>query len=451
LSSPTPVQSAIVKVHRYLGLCLAFFLIIIAGTGSVIAFYDDLERTFNARMRVVAPQPEGWTLNDALLIRERLEREDPRSHVFSLQFPQRPDESLFSRVMPALDPQTGEPYAIDYDQVFVNPYTGERLGQRIIGAATLRPEGIPSFLYYLHYALIFPLGLGIVLIGLLGLVWAFEAMTGAYLTLPPKVKPAKSGKPPRPFLKRWSTSWKVSRGTNANRQLLDLHRASGLWLWPLLLTFAVTGYALNQGGPFAGFVKSFADYEHFQERPPVPPLARPLVNPPIDWFEAAELGQRYFAQQAAAHGFTPGKPAALEYRRDLGVYFFLMHTSRDLLDGQGNPTETDSPATAATMAIDARSGQMLGLQLPTGQRAGNTVTSWLVALHVTAIGGRPWQIAVSVFGLLVVTLSATGVLLWWRRRKVRLPRPAPTPAASGGSGRAIPAKTRFRPITRIDY
>lgn len=419
MSSPTPVQSVIVKVHRYLGLGLAFFLIIIAVTGSAIAFYDELERTFNARMRVVTPQQQGWTIRDALTIREKLEREDPRAHVFSLQFPQRPDESLFSRVMPAIDARTGEPYAIDYDEVFADPYTGERLGQRIIGAATLRPEGLPSFLYYLHYALIFPLGLGIVLIGLLGLVWAFESLTGAYLTFPPKIKPSKNGNKPRPFLKRWSTSWKVSRGANANRQMLDLHRASGLWLWPLLLIFAVTGYALNQGGPYADFINTFADYEHYQERPPVPPLAQPLIDPSVDWFEAAELGQRYFAQQAAAQGFALGKPTALEYRRDLGVYFFLMHTSRDLLDGQGNPTETDSPATAATMAIDARNGRMLGLQLPTGQRAGNTVTNWLIALHVTAIGGRLWQIAVSAFGIAVVGISVAGVLLWWRRRKAR--------------------------------
>lgn len=451
MSSPTPVQSVMVKVHRYLGLGLAFFLIIIAGTGSVIAFYDELERTFNPRMRVVTPQPQGWTIRDALVIREQLEREDPRSHVFSLQFPQRPDEPLFSRVMPAIDPQTGEPQAIDYDEVFADPYTGQRLGQRIIGAVTLRPEGIASFLYYLHYAFIFPLGLGIVLIGLLGLIWAFEAITGAYLTLPPKVKPGKNGNRPRPFLKRWSTAWKVSRGTSANRQVLDLHRASGLWVWPLLMIFAVTGYALNQGGPFADFVSTFARYEHFQERPPVPPLPQPMLDPPVDWFEAADLGQRYFAQQAAAQGFTLGKPAALEYRRDLGVYFFLMHTSRDLLDGQGNPTETDSPATAATMAIDARTGRMLGLQLPTGQRAGNTVTNWLLALHVTAIGGRPWQIAVSAFGLGVVTISVSGVLLWWRRRKLRQPRRIDRSAEIDRTGQTNEAITRFQPRTRIDY
>ena len=435
------------KVHRYLGLLLGLFLIVIAGTGSIIAFYDDLERLLNPRMRVVASQPQGWTVAQALAIRAQLEAEDPRAHVFSLQFPQKPDEPLFSRVEPTLD-AAGQPAAIDYDEVFANPYTGERLGQRIIGAATLRPEGIPSFLYYLHYALIFPLGIGIVLIGSLGLVWALTAITGLYLSLPAKLKKRSgsvaggsraSGAPlPRPFLKRWSTSWKISRGAQANRLILDIHRASSLWLWPLLMIFAVTGFTLNLGGYYGRFVKSFAPYEHFQELPPRAPLASPLTSPPVSWERAAQLGQRYFTEQAAAQGFALGKPAALEYRRDLGVYFFLMHTSRDLLDAQGNPTETDSPATAATMVIDARDGRMLGLQLPTGQRAGNTVTSWLVALHVTAIGGRAWQIAVAAFGLAVVGISISGILLWWRRRKARMPRAHTRPVeeriVGGGAG-----------------
>ncbi len=419
MNKPTRVQDFAVKAHRYVGLALALFLVIIAGTGSIIAWYDDLERSVNAPLRVVTPQPRGWTLHDALVIRDRLEAQDPRSHLFSLQFPQRPDESLFSRVMPAIDPRSSQPFEIDYDEVFADPYTGQRLGQRRIGQPSLKGSGVFSFVYYLHYALLFPLGIGILLIGLLGIVWLAENIVGLYLTLPPRPKPNRSGKKPRSFVRRWSTSWKISRPAPPARRMLDLHRASGLWLWPLLMVFAITGFALNLGGIYAGMVDLFADYAHYQERPPRAPLAQPLMDPPVDWFRAADLGQRYFAWQAGVQDFTLGKPAAIEYRRDLGIYFFLMHTSRDLVDAQGNPTETDSPATAATIAIDARDGHFMGLQLPTGQRAANTVTSWLMALHVTAIGGRAWQVAVSVFGLLVVALSVTGPLLWWHRRKAR--------------------------------
>lgn len=426
MARPTRFHDINVKIHRYLGLSLALLLILIALTGSIIAWYADLERGFNHALRTVEPRPQGWTIPQLLHIRARLEAQDPRARLHALQFPQRPDESLFSRVMPAIDPATGQPFPIDYDEVFADPYTGRKLGQRLIGEPSLHGSGFFSFIYYLHYALLFPLGWGILIMGTAAIVWAVESVIGLYLTLPPKLKPnpraAAANARPRSFVSRWSTSWKISRGAPANRLLLDWHRASGLWLWPLLLSFAVTGFALNLGGIYSGFVNLFARYEHFQERPPRPPLASPLNDPPIDWFEAAELGQSYFRTQARTHGFALGKPAAIEYRPDLGLYFFVMHTSRDLLDTQGRPTETDTPATAATIAIDARSGRFVGLQLPTGQFAANTVTNWLMALHVTAIGGRPWQLAVTGLGLTVAALSATGILLWWRRRRTRKPQ-----------------------------
>lgn len=420
MSNPTQFRSLVVKVHRYVGLSIALFLIIIAASGSIIAFNDELERAFNPHQKVVKPQQPGWTLHDLLVVRAKLEAQDPRSHVFSFQFPQRPDESVFSRVMGAIDPATGEPYKLDYNEVFANPYTGERLGERRIGEFSLKPENLISQIYYLHYAFVLPDTAGMLFIGILGLVWAFDCLTGFYLTLPQGKKQGKTGT--KGFFSRWKPAWQVKRGAAANRVIYDTHRASGLWLWPLLLIFAVTGFSLNQPGLYARFVGQFSDYAHFQEIPPRPPLAQPLVTPPVDWFEALELGQRYFAEQARIEGFTVGKAAALEYRRDLGVYFFLVHTSRDLRDAGGTPTETDSPATAATLAIDARDGRFLGLQLPTGQRAANTLTSWITAMHVTAIWGLPWQIAVSGLGLTVVVMSATGVLIWWRKRKSRAPR-----------------------------
>jgi len=146
-----------------------------------------------------------------------------------------------------------------------------------------------------------------------------------------------------------------------------------------------------------------------------------LVHPPVDWYEALELGRRYLAEQAQSQGFEVQRPAALEYRRDLGSYFYLAHTSRDLRDGR-TPTHTDTPASAATVAIDATDGRLLGVQIPTGQRAGNTFTSWVIALHVTSVFGRPWQIAVSAFGVVLVVITTTGVLIWWRKRRPRSSR-----------------------------
>lgn len=436
LNNSMRFRSVVVKIHRYLGLSLALFLIIIAATGSIIAFYPELERWANPHQHVVAPQEPGWTLHDLLVIREKLQAQDPRSELFLLNFPQRPDESVFSRVGPAINPATGQPYEIDYDEVFANPYTGERLGERTFGTFSLQPENLIAQIYYLHYALVLPLTAGIWLMGMVALVWALDCFAGLYLTFPPRKKPEKKSDKNQEhgktmsFLNRWKPAWQIKLGAAANRIIYDMHRAFSLWLWLLLLIFAVTGFALNLGGPYAQVVSKLSAYAHFQEMPPGPALDKPLINPPVDWFKALELGQRYFTEQAQIEGFVVEKPAALEYRRDHGMYFYSTHTSRDLRDADGSPTETNSSATAATIAIDARDGRFLGLQLPTGQRAGNTVTSWINAMHVTAIWGLPWQIAVAVLGILIVIVTITGVLIWWRKRKSLKPKRAAVPLAS---------------------
>lgn len=423
MSAATSMRQTLLKWHRYLGLALAPFLIIIAATGSIIAFYDELEWTVNAKLHVVQPQEPGWTLQSLLAIREQLETQDPRSHVFSLQFPQRPNESVFSRVMGAIDPATGEPFELDYNEVFANPYTGERLGERFIGNFSLQPKDLIQQIYYLHYALVMPMVIGPLLIGTIGLIWALECCFGFYLTLPPSSranrKPANPGS--KGFFSRWKPSWQIKRGAAGNRLIYEMHRAVGLWVWVLLLMFAWSGFAMNAPYYYARAMSTFTDYAHLQEFPPRPPLDKPLVDPPVSWSKAVELGQRYLAEQARLQGFEVGRPAAIDYRRDLGMYFYLAHTSRDLSDGKV-PTETDLPATAATVAIDARDGSFLAVQVPRGQRASNTITSWVMALHTTAIGGLPWQMAVSLLGLVVVVITVTGVLIWWRRRKLRSPQ-----------------------------
>ena len=92
------------------------------------------------------------------------------------------------------------------------------------------------------------------------------------------------------------------------------------------------------------------------------------------------------------------------------------------------------------MAIDARDGRLLGVQVPTGQRAANTFTSWIIALHVTSVFGRPWQIAVSLIGILVVVITVTGVLIWWRKRRSRVRVRDPRGAAAEGAKAFAPER-----------
>ncbi len=209
------VRRLMVDVHRYVGLALAVFILIIAVTGSIIAFYDELERSVNSKLRVVEPRKPGWTLPDLLVIREQLEAQDPRSLVFSLQFPQRPDESVFSRVMQERSTRRPAiPSSSTTTRCSPNPTPASDWASASSAAFPLQPKDLISRVYYLHYAFVMPLTVGTLFIAILGLIWALDCFVGLYLTLP-------IGKN---FFGRWKTAWQIKRGAGANSP--DLRHAS---------------------------------------------------------------------------------------------------------------------------------------------------------------------------------------------------------------------------------
>jgi uncharacterized iron-regulated membrane protein len=69
------------------------------------------------------------------------------------------------------------------------------------------------------------------------------------------------------------------------------------------------------------------------------------------------------------------------------------------------------------IVIDANTGQARMLLLPTKQYTGNTVTSWLMALHMANVFGMPYRVFVCLLGLVVVMLSITGVIIWLKKRR----------------------------------
>ncbi len=57
---------------------------------------------------------------------------------------------------------------------------------------------------------------------------------------------------------------------------------------------------------------------------------------------------------------------------------------------------------------------------PTGERSGNTVSNWLRSLHMIRdpVENLAYRIS-SALGLAIAMLSATGVYIWWRKRRAR--------------------------------
>jgi uncharacterized iron-regulated membrane protein len=74
------------------------------------------------------------------------------------------------------------------------------------------------------------------------------------------------------------------------------------------------------------------------------------------------------------------------------------------------------------LLLDANTGELKLLLLPTGQYGGNTFTTWIYSLHMANVFGLPYRIFVSAFGLIVVMLSVTGAYIYFKKRQARRAR-----------------------------
>lgn len=172
-----------VWLHRWAGLVMAGFLIVVGLTGSLLAFYPELQRALNPHWY---PDREPATWLPASDLAELVEARDPRLRVTRMEL-QAFDETTTAWVAPREDPATHEIAELDADRLILDPATGEELDRRRYAAIT-QPGwvNLMDFIYALHYAL--ALGMtGMWILGICALVWTLDCFVGFYLTLPTRL------------------------------------------------------------------------------------------------------------------------------------------------------------------------------------------------------------------------------------------------------------------------
>ncbi len=400
-----------VWIHRYVGLVMAGFLIFEGLTGSLLAFNDDLERLISPQL-YATPKPGAAALDVATLA-ERAAELVPRGQVTGVSFFRAGQASVgFS---PRKDLATGEPRDLGFTELLLDPWTGKELGRSkccdiFEGFVNLMP-----FIYALHASL--KLGqTGIWILGVVALFWTLDCFVGFYLTLPVAIAH---------FWRRWRLSWLIKRRAGFYRLNFDLHRASGLWLWPTLFIFAWSSVMLNMRPVYEWVTRAVFDYStprhslmsmtsHSEDQPPK-----------LDWRAAQAVGERLMAEQASGHGFAVERPLSLTYDPFSGTYMYAVRSSLDVDEVRG----------AVTIEFDGDDGALRSSEQPTGEHSGNTVSNWLYALHLGNVFGLPYRIFVCVMGLVITVLSVTGMYIWWKKRKARV-------HAKSHAASAIPALTR---------
>ncbi len=391
--------------HRWVGLFIAGFLFVSGLTGAVISWDHELDEVLNPHLTHAraagAPLPP-------LALADRIEARDPRVQVTYVPLAAEPGESYAFGVAAKQNPATGKLYEPGYNQVFIDPASGQELGRRNWGAAwPITTETFVSFLYVLHYSLHIPAmwGIdrwGVWLMGGIAVLWTLDSFVGFYLTLP-----VKSGKG---FWSRWKPAWQVKTRASAYRINFDIHRAFGLWIWGVLFTVAFTAFSLNLYSEVFYPVLSKVSKTTpgpFEQRAPAP------LNAPVAATKTYVQIVETARTEAKARGWsTPA--GGVFYSPPYGIYGVAFHEPGGDHGGGG--------VGPPYLYYDGQTGKLVGQRLPWVGTAADIFVQAQFPLHSGRILGLPGRILISLTGLVVAALSVTGVVIWWKKRQARVAR-----------------------------
>jgi uncharacterized iron-regulated membrane protein len=396
-----------VLVHRWAGLTIAVFLAISGLTGAMLAFTDELEPLLLPQVFRAAPPVPGAVPLDPFDLRDRVLARYPDGLITQMPLRADPDRSLRFNIQ-RLEPQTGMtvPYAESWDEIFVNPYDGSVTGRRRWGDIGQGAINLLPFVHHLHDSLTMD-DWGRLTLGIAAMIWTLDCFVGFYLTLPVRSTPRHNG---RRWLHRWRSSWKLRWRQSSYKRTFDLHRAGGLWLWPMLLVFAWSGVSFNLPQVYDPVMRQIG-YLPIAEGI-VPPVDG-TGGPGVDLRAAARQGQSLARAVARRSGIAidEGGPASINYYPQIGVYLFRFTSSASV----ARANYGDS-----LVIFSARTGGLLKSALPRQEAKGGALHAWLEALHLAAIGGLPYKFAVACAGLLITSLSVTGTMIWMKKRTARL-------------------------------
>ncbi|WP_347985979.1 PepSY-associated TM helix domain-containing protein [Methylomonas sp. AM2-LC] len=401
-----------VLLHRYSGLYMAAFLLIAGLTGSILAFYPELDAWLNPDRYYVAVQDQAML--DSFSLRTQALALVPQAQINTVTFKLKPGQVYEAALLPNDDANSDVFVELPYTAIRLNPYTGsliELVADQDENFWPLTRHTLLNFIYKVHFSL--ALGeTGVLLFGIAALFWTINTFVGFYLTLPLTLIASDktlTNQPQPGFWQRWAKSWQIKCSASRYRLYFDLHRAGGLWVWLLLLVFAWSAVSFNlRKQVYQPVMSALFDLPEPGNFPPIS-LPHPKPTPGLDWSKAYIIAQQHMLEQSQLYGLKLIEEQSLSYLPDKGLFAYTVRSDKDI----------NNKVSDTSVFFDADSGDFVAVLLPSGQNTGTTITRWLVALHTASVWGLPYKILVSGFGLVVAMLSITGVYIWWQKRRAK--------------------------------
>ena len=355
--------------HRWFGILVGGWLMLLAITGMAIAWYDELDTALNPDLRqtaITGKKPvsldtvianaefalPGFSVNNAILA---------------------PDANYTHWLIGRQVLADGSARAM---QLFVEPTGGTVTGWRESGALRFDRHHFPDFLYGLHTELLAD-ETGATIVGIIGILWMLDHFLSLPLAFPKRQK--------------WREAFRLNRRKGSLRRLFDWHRAQGVWLWLLTFTITITGVTLTFPNASRNLMQ------------PLSPVSGRLHETMPEVSHEANIGV-----DAAISRVTSDITQVHSVRifPALNQYAVRTYDNRDP-DNQGR----------LWTYVSMDSGKITGPRHDVGESAGDLFFAWQYPLHSGHAAGFAGRLIVTFAGLMTILLCYSGLRLVWRRRR----------------------------------
>lgn len=382
------IKAILLQVHSVAGLVLALLLAVIALTGAIMSFEDEIGDCLNSGIMQVAPRQAAALMPDELVARLTAGQNVGKVSAVTLAS----DPSAAAHVRFARDEQGARPSSL-----YVDPYDA-----RVLGAP--RGEEFFATVRKLHRWLLISgdaKGWGRQITGIAALGLIVMLVSGLVLRWP-----RRAGS-----VKMWL---KPNLGLSGRGLHRSLHAVIGTWVLPVYLVMTLTGLWYSFDWYKDGVVWL---------------LSRPQVA-------AAKMQPKMPAKASRAAGASEtAQPIGFDRAWTAFLHEEGSRFSKALLTLPAGPgtvirirswgKDSTLDTTRDEFRIDAVTGQLVSAERYADKTFGEKIIANVLDIHRGAILGWPGKLAFMVAAALMPLFAVTGVLLYVSRRKLRRPAQPP--------------------------
>jgi len=391
------VRRTLFTIHMWVGLILGILLAALGLSGSMLV-YDEAIADF------ISPPPHATTAGQPLplsmiagIARDAAAAKGLDHPQLQISVPDAPGEAISVRAggispmgnMPGMQREGGQrreggerrrreggerregasaggPGGARGLQIFIDPVSGEVLGTR---KALLPP--ILTFAHQLHGNFLMGRDGRLWAVGPMGIAMVLLGLTGIVLWWP------KRG--------QWKYAFLVRRTAKGLRFHRELHAAVGIWIFVVFMAVSFSGVVIVWPQTFGMF----------------PAGTNPRQVPTVEPLEGRRLGatEAIIAARTAVPDLTP-RSVTLPARSDQAISVsYLAHG-----------------AVNATVFVDPYRGTVVSVRDPS-QR----FMAWMRPVHDGSTLGPVWRFLVFLSGLVPLLFVVTGMIMWAKKRKRRVP------------------------------